>query len=118
MIWYGFLFQKQYVRLNNIDPSKVTKEQMTDGMRKGTLASFVTGLALALVLGVGIQEMGSTDWKDIFHFTTILWFAFTALPFAQNNAYLRKSFKLTLIDSGYILVSLWTMSLILYKAIT
>ena len=117
MVWYGFLFQKQYTRFNNIDPNTVTKENMIDGMRKGSLASFVTGLALALVLGVGIQQMGSVDWKDLFLFTTILWLTFTALPFAQTNAYLRKSFKLTLIDAGYMLVSVWAMTLILYKTI-
>jgi hypothetical protein len=117
MVWYGFLFQKQYVRLHNINPNTVTKEHMKDGMRKGSLASFLTGLTFAVTLAVGMQYIDATDLKSLLTLSTVLWFAFTALPFAQTNAYLRKSFKLTLIDAGYILVSLWAMSIILFMSV-
>lgn len=115
MVWYGPLFSKPWTRMNGIDLSK--KNPDMSGMRNGMIMSVITGFVIATVLGRGMQllDMSSPAYPLII--ATILWFPFTALPFAQNYAYLQKPFKLFLIDAGYMLVSMWAISLVLYKMI-
>jgi hypothetical protein len=118
MIWYGPLFSKQWTSMNGMTPEMIKntpKEKMMRGMMTGMTMSIITGFVITVVLGRGMEllDMSSATYPLII--ATILWLPFTALPFAQNYAYLQKPFKLWLIDAGYMLVGMWTISLILYK---
>lgn len=120
MVWYGPLFSKQWTSMNGLTPEMIKntpKEKMMRGMIMGFGSSFLTGFVIAVVLGRGMQLLDMSHWSYPLIIATILWFPFTALPFAQNYAYLQKPFKLLCIDAGYMLVGMWAMSLILYKSV-
>ena len=113
-IWYGPLFSRPWTRMNGINTDAAQKEMMMKAMIPGMTMSVITGFVIATVLGRGMQllDMSSPAYPLII--ATILWLPFTALPFGQNYAYLQKPFKLFLIDAGYMLVSMWSIALILY----
>ncbi len=116
-VWYGPLFSKSWTTMNGIDITTKKKEDMTKGMMHGMAMSVITGFVITVVLGRGMQllDMSSPTYPLII--ATILWLPFTALPFAQNYAYLQKPFKLLFIDAGYMLVSMWAISFILYATV-
>lgn len=118
-LWYGPIFGKPWTEMNNIDMNKMkaNKKRMMRGMMQGMTMSVITGFVIAVVLGRSIELLDMSSWTYPLVIATILWLPFTALPFAQNYAYLQKPLKLLLIDAGYMLVGMWVISLILYKAI-
>lgn len=116
-VWYGPLFSKAWTSMNGMTPEMIAatpKEKMMRGMMTGMVTSFITGLVISIVLGRGMQilDMSSASYPIII--ATILWLPFTALPFAQNYAYLQKPFKLLCIDAGYMLIGTWAIALVLY----
>jgi hypothetical protein len=116
-VWYGPLFSKAWTKMNGIDITTKKKEDMMRGMIEGMVMSIITGFVITVVLGRGMEILLIQNWMQPMIIATILWLPFTALPFAQNYAYLQKPKKLLLIDAGYMLISLWAMSLILYKTV-
>ncbi len=120
MIWYGPLFSKAWTSMNGMTPEMIAstpKDKMMRGMMTGMASSILTGFVITVVLGRGMQLLDMSHWSYPLIITTILWLPFTALPFAQNYAYLQKPLKLWLIDAGYMLVGMWAISLILYKTV-
>ncbi len=116
-VWYCPLFSKPWAAMHGIDISKKKKEDMTKGMIQGMTMSVITAFVIASVLGRGMDILMIDNWTHPLIIATILWLPFTALPFAQNYAYLQKSYKLLFIDAGYMLIGMWAMSLILYAMI-
>lgn len=114
-LWYGFLFMKAWSKLSGADT--LTDEQKKKTMINGMATSIITGLVIAIVLGRGMQLLDMSSVAYPLVVATIFWLPFTALPMAQCAAHAHKPFKLLLIDSGYMLVSLWAMSLVLYATI-
>lgn len=114
-LWYGFLFMKAWSKLSGAD--MLTDEQKKKTMINGMMTSIITGFVLAAVLGRGMQilDMSSPLYPVII--ATVIWLPFTALPMAQCTAHAHKPLKLLLIDAGYMLVSLWALSLVLYKTV-
>lgn len=111
-VWYGFLFMKAWLRLSGAD--KLTDAEKKKTMIHGMATSIITGLVIAIVLGRGMQILDMSSVAYPLVIATILWLPFTALPMAQCAAHAHKPFKLLAIDAGYMLVSLWAMSLVLY----
>ncbi len=114
-IWYGPLFMKPWGRMTGMD--KLSDAEKKKVMVPSMFVSLFTAFVIATVLGRGMQllDMSSPMYPVII--ATILWFPFTALPMAQNYAYTKKPWQLLAIDSGYLLVSMWAFSLILYKTV-
>jgi hypothetical protein len=111
-MWYGPLFKKPWARMTGMD--MVPKEQMKKAMVPAMTASIITAFVQASVLGRGMEIFRMESWVHPVVIATILWFPFTFMVLAQNYAYTQKSWKLTLIDAGYMLVSGWVMALIMY----
>lgn len=114
-LWYGFLFMKAWSKLSGADTLTDAEKKKT--MINGFTTSIITGFVLATVLGRGMQilDMSSPLYPVII--ATVLWLPFTALPMAQCAAHAHKPLKLLLIDAGYMLVSLWAVSLVLYTTV-
>jgi hypothetical protein len=111
-VWYGPLFSKKWAALTGMD--KVSKEDMKKAMGPAMASSLITAFVQATVMGRGLEILDMSSWTYPLIIATILWLPFTALPMAQNYAYTRKSSALLFIDAGYMLVSMWAMSMILY----
>jgi len=117
-LWYGPMFGKYWTLMNGITPEMMAntpKEKMMKGMIIGIITSIITGFVITVVLGRGMEILDMSSWTYALVVATILWLPLTALPFAQNYAYLQKPFKLLCIDAGYMLVGTWAISLILFK---
>jgi hypothetical protein len=114
-LWYGPLFMKPWAALTGMD--KMSKAKMKSAMVPAMVTSVLTGFVQAVVLGRGMEILDIQQWYYPLIIATILWFPFTFMVMAQGYAYTMKSWKLLLIDSGYMLVSLWAMALILYALI-
>lgn len=114
-VWYGPLFMKPWVRMSGLET--MNQDAKKKAMVMGMTMSLVTGFVIAVVLGRGIQILDMSSVMYPLVIATILWIPFTALPMAQGYAYTRKPFALFCIDAGYLLVSMWAMSLILYKTV-
>lgn len=114
-VWYGPLFMKPWARLSGMD--KVDKAELQKAMVPAMLTSLATAFVMTVVLGRGMQILLVQNWIDPLVICVILWFPFTAMTMAQNYAYTRKSFQLLAIDAGYILVSMFAISMILFKTV-
>ena len=114
-VWYGPLFMKPWARLTGMD--KMDKAEMQKAMVPAMVTSLATAFVMAVVLGRGMQILAIQSWVDPLVICVVLWFPFTAMVMAQNYAYTRKSVQLLLIDAGYILVSMFAISLILFKTV-
>lgn len=114
-IWYGPLFSKTWAHMTGMD--SVSKNDLKKAMGPAMATSLVTAFVQATVLGRGMQILDMSSWVYPLVIATILWLPFTALPMAQNYAYTQKPYKLLFIDAGYMLVSMWVMSLILYVTV-
>ena len=111
-MWYGPLFSKKWIVLTGMD--KVSKEDIQKAMMPAMATSLVTAFVQAVVIGRGLEILDMSSWTYPLIIATVLWLPFTALPMAQNYAYTRKPYSLLWIDAGYMLVSMWAMSLVLY----
>ncbi len=114
-LWYGFLFMKAWSRLSGADT--LTDEQKKKTMIYGMTASIITGFVISVVLGRSMQLLDMSSPAYPLVIATIFWLPFTALPMAQCTAHAHKPLKLLFIDAGYMLVSLWAMSLVLYATV-
>lgn len=114
-VWYGPLFTKPWSRLTGMD--KVDKNELQKAMVPAMLTSVATGFVMTVVLGRGMQILAIQSWIDPLVICVVLWFPFTAMVMAQTYAYTMKSFQLLLIDAGYILVSMFAISMILFRAV-
>lgn len=111
-VWYGPIFGKAWRHMNNIHvKGKPTMRSMAPAMATSLLTAFVQ----AVVLGRGMQILAIQSWVDPIIIATILWFPFTAMTMATSYAYLKKPFKLLLIDSLFVLATLWATSLVIYS---
>ncbi len=114
-LWYGMIFMKPWAKMTGMDKlSDAAKKKM---MLPTMLVSLATAFVQATVMGRTFQILDMSHWAYPLIIATVLWFPFTFMVLWQTYAYTNKSWKLLLIDSGYMLVSMWAMSAILYFAI-
>lgn len=114
-IWYGPLFKKSWSKLTGID--KVKPKNLKKPMIIGMCTGFVTSFVQTVILGRTMQITSMGHWSYALMIATLLWFPFIFLVMAQGYAYSMRSWKLLLIDSGYLLVALWAIALILFVTI-
>ncbi len=111
-VWYGPIFGKAWRHFNGIHHTgKPTMQTMLPAM----LVSIFTAFVQALVIGRSMQILAIGSWVDPIVITLVLWVPFTLLTFATNYAYLKKPFTLLMIDTGFVLISLWATSLVIYS---
>ena len=111
-IWYGPLFMKAWMKQVGMT-AKDLKKRKKKGSAKQMIGAFIMALVMAGVLAAFIQYRG-----DITLFTGICvafwaWLGFTATVEMSRVLFERSSFKLFMINSGFNLVQLLIMGLII-----
>src|SRR3989344_5553029 len=111
--WHGPLFGKQWMEANNIPMPK--KEDMKFSMMlPGLSANLLAVFVQAAVMGRAFQILEMPSIWHAFIITTIFWLPFTGLTILNSNAWLGKPKRVTMLDAGYYLVSLWAIAAVLY----
>lgn len=114
--WHGPLFGKEWMKLNGLQEPK--KEEMKFSMMlPGLSANFVMVFVQAAVLGRALELLQLSGVGDALIIAAILWLPFTALTIVNSYAWLGKSWKLMVLDSGYNLASLLVVAAILYATL-
>lgn len=110
-LWYSpLLFVKPWMKL--IGKSKEKQGDMSD-LPKLLVVSFIAGLLMAFVLSVTIGFMQATTWADGIRAGFWTWLGFVATYGLVNTLYEGKPLKLFAINTGYYLVSLILMGIII-----
>ena len=99
------LFANRWLALTGADTMK-----KKNAMPFCIFLSMVSGLGLAITLSMLFTGMPTSA---ALIGTAILWMAFSSLPAATSSAYANRSMVLWAIESGYVLISMLLMSLII-----
>ncbi len=116
MMWYGGLFSKPWAKMTGMD--KISKEKAQKAMWPAMGTSLATAFVQSVVMGRTFEIVDMSHWAYALVIATILWFPFVFMVMAQTYAYTIKPVKLLLIDSGYMLVSMWAMAGILFAFVS
>ena len=112
-IWHGPLFGKQWIALNKLTPPK--KDEMKFSMMlPGLTANLVLVVVQASVLGRAFELVSMTSVLDALIIATIIWLPFTALVIININTWCGKPAKLTVLDCGHALASIWAIAAVMY----
>ncbi len=101
---------KPWIRLTGAGPDKMKKDQMIFLIAGGALLALFNAGILALLM----PQYEVSSYYQALLFGGILWFGFMMPTIVMNNMYQMKPIQLSVIDSGFQLVSILTMSVILY----
>lgn len=109
MLWYGPLFQKQWMKLAGITPQSMKKMKLSPvaAMSMGFVASLVTAYVLSVFVG------GVMAWTAAANFVFWIWLGFVAPVQLGVFLWEGKSFKLFILNTSYSLVTLVVMAGIL-----
>lgn len=112
-IWFSLLFGKQWMALNGIpEPTPEKKEEMKKLMMPMLLKSLVMSLVLAAAIGLISMSIGVHLAGGGFRLGLAL-SAVGIIPLIMADMYLMKPLKLWFIDSGYHIVGITLMSVII-----
>ncbi len=111
-LWFSpMLFAKPWIKLSGMD--KMNKAQMKNSMTTCMTISVVTSVIMAVVLSFVQSAMPTiVSPMDAVTLAVMLWVGFVATTFGTSYAYTQKSFALFIIDTGYPLVGMILMSVI------
>lgn len=98
-IWYSFLFQKKWIRYQNIDMSNPdAKKGVGALMALSFVAFFVITLCIAILMG-RIELLGG--WQSAVKLGLFTGLGFSAATISINYLYTKKPFGLHLIDGTF-----------------
>lgn len=110
-VWYSpALFAKPWIKLNGFGKDGMA---MKNGMAKTYTIMFISSLVTAWVLAHVVVFGGSITLKDGLLMGLMVWIGFVATSMLNGFLFGKKPFALYLIDSGYWLVTLMAMGVIL-----
>ena len=109
-VWYLVLFRAPYM-----EALGKTKEQMDKGpsMLSASIIQFIGNLIMAYGLVWLMNRLGYDGSVKGMQLGLIIWIAFVAAVFGPMYAFEASSFKLLLINTGSVLISLLAMGAIL-----
>lgn len=107
-LWYApFLFGKQWMALNRMsEDDRQTNLKAKGGMGVFLGLSFVGGVISIYALACVLTTAHVASIFNGMMMGLLLSFAFVFVPTAISNLFCMRSFKLTLIDAGYVVVAL------------
>ena len=112
--WYsGAFLGKTWQKLVSPNFDKMDREKLIAAVVSSAAAAFV----MASVLNYLMIEFEVSTIVQALSFGGMLWLGFSATSIFVNNMYQQKPVRLTLVDSGYQLVSLLAMSVIQFYLI-
>lgn len=108
-VWYMALFAKPWMKLVNLKEEKVD-EQASPGM------TYITSFVLALVSATVFQSVFFTynpaSMMEAVSLGFFVWLGFIFCVMTNQSLFVKKPFKLILIDSGFYLASIIMWSLL------
>jgi hypothetical protein len=112
-VWFSLLFGKQWMALNGIpEPTPERKEEMKKLLMPMLLKSLVMSLVMAFVIGLVGMSIGVHQLIGGIKLGLAL-SAIGIIPLIMADMYLMKPLKLWFIDSGYHIVGITLMSIII-----
>lgn len=102
-LWYGPLFSKPWMKLVGLTPEKISEQNEKMGMTY--LTSFVLALISAAVFQLIYMSFNPVNVGESITLAFFIWFGFVFTVMVNQSMFVKKSFKLILIDSGYYLTS-------------
>jgi hypothetical protein len=109
-LWYSVLFGKKWMALlGSTGPTEEDKKNMPKMMVFTLILNFIITFSAACVL----HFVWPTTILGALKTGALLGVGFTGATTAMNYMYSKRSFQLTLIDSGYHIVSICVISVIL-----
>ena len=110
--WYGKpLFGNVWQRLAHLSDEDIHKSNMFLIFGLSYLLNFIIAFFLSAFIEIAMMLGSSALMAGIF--ASILCIGFVATSFGINYLFSRKSFKLYLVDAGYLVVSFFIMGLII-----
>lgn len=115
-LWYGPFFGKPWMKYVGFTPEKMKKAQKNMGPAYGVMFAGALVMAYALFHFIWYAAPGSYTLFISVKTAVWAWLGFIATTMLSGMMFLpeKKSFKLYLIDSGYYLVSLMVMAVIIF----
>ncbi len=111
-LWYSpFLFGNVWMKLSGISKETIKEANSKMPIIYGTM--FVASLVMAYVLSMVVSLMGVTEVMDGVKAAVWVWLGFIATTMLTGVLYEGKPLKLYAINSGYHLVTLLVMGIIL-----
>jgi len=111
-LWYGKpLFGRLWQHLARISDSEIKNSNMILIFGLSYILNFVIAFFLSVFIEIAMMLGSNAIMAGIF--AAILCIGFVATSFGINYLFSRKSFKLYLLDAGYLVVSFFTMGLII-----
>lgn len=107
-LWYGPLFEKQWMKLNGFSKKDMEKSKK-EGMAKTYLAGFLATVIMAYVLSMFVKLALAVTFVDGALVGLWLWLGFIATTLFGKVLWENKPFKLYLLDSLHYLVVLAVM---------
>ncbi len=107
--WYGVL-EKPWMALAL--PGR-SKEDIVNASKPGYVVAIIASLMTATALAVAFDALGTATLAGALGVGVIVWIGFVATSFGSSYAFSLKPAMLYVIDSGYFLVSLVLMSMII-----
>jgi hypothetical protein len=108
-IWYSLLFGKKWMALLGIVPNEKDKKDMPKIMAITVVLNFIITSAVACVL----HFVQPSSVMGALKVGILLGVGFTACTTAMNYMYSKRPFGLTMIDSGYHVVSICAVSVLM-----
>ena len=109
--WYsGAFLGKKWKKLVNLDFDSMDREKMIAAVMSSAVAAFI----MASVLNYLMVEFEVSTLTQALTLGAMVWIGFSATTMFVNNMYQQKPLMLNLVDGGYQLASLLSMSVILY----
>ena len=110
-VWYSpALFAKPWIKLNGFGKDGMA---MRNGMAKTYGIMFIMSLVIAFVLAHTVFYAGAITLTDGLFVGFMTWLGYVATTMMNGYLFGKKPFALYLIDSGYYLVSIMVMAVIL-----
>ena len=111
-LWYGPLFGAQWMKLTNIDKSKID-DAKKKGMSKIYALAFLTSIVMSFILAYFLRYVQAGTILEGIILAFLLWIGFFATTQLGSVLWEGKSAKLYFLNTLYYLASLCIMSIIL-----
>lgn len=110
--WYGKpLFGNLWQRLSQISDKELQKSNMVLIFGLSYVLNFIIAFFLSVFIEIAMMLGSNALLAGIF--ASVLCLGFVATSFGINYLFSRKSFKLYLVDAGYLVVSFFIMGMII-----
>ena len=113
-LWYSpLMFAKPWMKLSGWTEKQMKENQKNGSMTKTYVISTISSVVMAYVLNMILNRTGIDSIYPAIMTAFWVWLGFVATTAVTEVLYMRRSWTLYLINTGYQLVSLLVMAVVL-----